>query len=235
MIRGLVQRATARWITPLSSRTLPGQSCRCRASRASRVKPTTSLWNSLGEAGAEVLGEQLDVGPAVPQRRAPSGRRADPVIEVRAEPPLLDARRRGSRWSRARTGRRGVRASRGWPAAASMSWSWSSRSSWSWSSAGRAPTSSMWSVPPARLGQLGRPIRTRAAVAGRRARGSHPRRRSSVPASSAALRVTKGRSDWPPPMWMSWASSDLPVPGSPTISTESGRLASECRPARRSA
>ena len=50
VIRGLVQRATARWITPLSSRTLPGQSCRCRASRASRVKPTTSLWYSWANA-----------------------------------------------------------------------------------------------------------------------------------------------------------------------------------------
>ena len=47
---------------------------------------------------------------------------------------------------------------------------------------------------------------------------------ASAPSSSVALRVTKGRSAWPAQRWMNWASSDLPVPGSPTMSTEEGKL-----------
>src|SRR5271165_4518011 len=35
----------------------------------------------------------------------------------------------------------------------------------------------------------------------------------------------KGRSVWPALRWMSWANIDFPVPGSPTMSTDEGKLA----------
>src|SRR5208337_206695 len=47
----------------------------------------------LGEAGAEMFGEQFDVGSPVPQRGHYQAERTDPVIEFRAEPSLLDDRR----------------------------------------------------------------------------------------------------------------------------------------------
>ena len=50
----------------------------------------------LGVAGAERLGQQLDVGPAVPQRRRREHDDADAMVELLVEPALLDQARRFS-------------------------------------------------------------------------------------------------------------------------------------------
>ena len=50
-------------------------------------------------AAAEMIGEALDVAAAVAEGRQPEADDADPVVEVAAEPALLDERRRGSRAS----------------------------------------------------------------------------------------------------------------------------------------
>ena len=87
--RARCSSATARWITPLSSRTLPGQSCRWSASRASRREPDDVLAVLVDEGGPEMLGKQLDVGSPVPQRGDHQAKRADAVIELGPEAPLI--------------------------------------------------------------------------------------------------------------------------------------------------
>ena len=47
----------------------------------------------LGKAGAEMLGQKLDVRTPVPQRGHHQAERTDPVVEFRAKPALLDNRR----------------------------------------------------------------------------------------------------------------------------------------------
>ena len=68
-----------------SSRTLPGQWYAISMSMAGVEMRRTFLWFCLAVALHEVVGQQQDVGPPLPQRRDVDGEHVQPVVQVLAE------------------------------------------------------------------------------------------------------------------------------------------------------
>ena len=175
-------------------------------------RPATRL---VARAREEGLGEQPDVLAALAQRRQRDRHDVDAVEEIGAEAALRRPRARGRGWSRRRRARR--RRSAASSRAARSSRSWSARSSFACTAGASSPISSRKSVPPWAASK--RPMRrSRASV---KAPFSWPKSSLSISVAGIAAQFTDDEAlvARGPRSWIARATSSLPVPLSPVIST----------------